>query len=242
MKDVFKILNRIDGGIVLDAATGRGEFISILKENLKSYSQIIGIDSSEKTVDYAQKLFPENDVEIYRMNLESIQYEDSHFDTVCVSNSLHHFEHSGEILAELYRVLKPEGTFILSEMYKDGEQSSAQQTHILMHHWIAKVDRLSGVFHQETYAKSELESIAKKLKLKNTQKIDFYIPVDDPKAPRSCANLIKNCQDTIKRLETLGGHEDLVEEGNRLMQRINEIGCASASRMLIIGTKPKGDK
>ncbi|MDD5316868.1 MAG: class I SAM-dependent methyltransferase, partial [Candidatus Cloacimonetes bacterium] len=196
MKDVFQILNQIDGGVVLDAATGRGEFINLLKQYLKSYTQIIGVDYSEKSVAYAQKLFPENNVEIYRMNLEDLPYEDEHFDTVCASNSLHHFENLNKVMTEIMRVLKPGGTFILSEMYADGIQSQPQLTHIMMHHWVAKVDSLSGVYHACTFAKDELIHIVKKLKLKKIHIEDFYHEVDDPKDPKTSISLVKNCQDT----------------------------------------------
>ncbi|MCB5268182.1 MAG: class I SAM-dependent methyltransferase [Candidatus Cloacimonetes bacterium] len=242
MKDVFKILNQIDGGIVLDAATGRGEFIHILKQNLRSYSQIIGIDVSERSVEYASALFPENDVEIYRMNLESLVFEDSHFDTVCISNSLHHFENLELVLAELYRVLKPGGTFILTEMYADGKQSSAQQTHILMHHWVAKVDMLCGIYHAPTFSKDEISTVIKRLKLQKPQLVDFYVAIDDPKNPKTRATLIKSCQETLKRIEPIPENQALIGEGEALIKRIAEIGYASASRVMIISHKAKGDK
>ncbi len=242
MKDVFQNLNQIEGGIVLDAATGRGEFINVLKQNLKSYSQIIGVDISDKSVAYAQKLFPENNVEIYRMDLEELPFEDAFFDTVCTSNSLHHFQNLELVFAELMRVLKPGGFFVLTEMYADGQQSPAQMTHVLMHHWVAKVDSLSGIFHSHTFSKAEIEKIAKKLKLQKMQTVDFYPQVDDPKKPEACAGLIRNCEATIKRLELLGNHNDLIAEGKALIERISKIGYASASRLLISGYKKKGDK
>ncbi|HNQ44469.1 MAG TPA: class I SAM-dependent methyltransferase [Candidatus Cloacimonadota bacterium] len=241
MKDVFQILSQIDGGFVLDAATGRGEFIKILKQNLKSYTQITGIDSSEKSVAYAQKVFPENDVEIYRMNLEQIQYEDASFDTVSISNSLHHLEHPEVIFKELLRVLKPGGLLIVLEMYCDGEQSPAQQTHILMHHWVADVDMATGIFHKETLTRDEIIKLVKKLKLKKQEVTDFYLPVDDPKAAKNCANLMKSCEDTMKRLQALPNSAALQAAGESLAKRIQEIGCASASRLLITGYKPQGD-
>ncbi len=237
MKDVFKILSQIDGGIVLDAATGKGEFINVLKQNLKSYNQIIGVDNSERSVEYASALFPENDVEIYRMNLENLAYEDGHFDTVCVSNSLHHFENLDKVLAEMLRVLKPGGTFILTEMYSDGEQSEPQKTHILMHHWVAKVDTLCGVHHGATFGKDEILAMVKKLKLKRVKTVDFYLTVDDPKNAKSCAALQRNCQDTIKRIETLPDSNTLKMEGEALIKRIEDVGYAGASRILIIGHK-----
>ena len=64
MRDPFSILNTLEAAYVLNVATGRGDFINILRDNLKSYVKIIGVDASDKNVDRAQKLFPENDIEI----------------------------------------------------------------------------------------------------------------------------------------------------------------------------------
>ncbi len=242
MKDAIQILKQIDGGIVLDAATGRGDFINILKQYLKSYEQIIGVDYSEKSVDYAQKVFPENNVEIYRMNLEKLDFEDGYFDTVCTAYSLHHFEHIDLVFQQMMRVLKPGGILLLAEMYADGEQSAPQRTHVLMHHWVASVDSLSGVYHSDTFSKDEIITLAKRLNLQKMKIIDYYPQVDNPKNPKACADLVKSCEATIKRLEAIGDQNALIEEGKSLIQRIGEVGYASASRLLIKGYKKKGDK
>ncbi len=250
MKDVFSILNRVEAGMVLDAATGRGDFINVLKQNLKSWVQIIGVDVSEKSVNHTQKLFPENDVEIYQMDLEQLQFEDATFDLVTLSNSLHHLEHLDAVLTELLRVLKPGGMLLICEMYRDGEQSDAQQTHIQMHHWLAAIDTHFGTFHRETFTRDEIQAIVKKLKLNKVQVHDFYIPVDNPKEAKNCENLIRNCTETFKRLEALPDGSSLLDEGKALLARINSVGCANASRLLITGIKPaaktmpniKGDK
>ena len=242
VKDVIQILQQIDGGIVLDAATGRGDFINVLKQNLKSFQQIIGVDYSERSVDYAQKVFPENNVEIYRMNLENLDFEDGHFDTVCTAYSLHHFENIDAVFQQMMRVLKPGGIFMVAEMYADGAQSEPQLTHVLMHHWVASVDSLSGVYHSETFSKDQIIKLVKKLKLQKIEIIDFYPQVDNPKEPKACSGLIKNCEATIKRLEAMGDQDELIEEGRSLIERINDVGYASASRLLIKGYKKKGDK
>lgn len=242
MKDAIQILKQIDGGIVLDAATGRGDFINVLKQYLKSFEQIIGVDYSEKSVDYAQKVFPENNVEIYRMNLENLDFEDGHFDTVCTAYSLHHFENIDRVFEQMMRVLKPGGILLLTEMYADGGQSSPQMTHVLMHHWVASVDSLCGIYHAETFTKDQIIQLAKKLNLQKMEIIDYYPQVDNPKSPKACAGLIKNCEATIKRLELIGGQEELIEEGKSLIKRIDDVGYASASRLLIKGYKKKGDK
>lgn len=250
MKDAFSILNQLDTRTVLDAATGRGEFINILKNNLRSYVQIIGVDHSDRMVDLAQKAFPENNVEIYQMNLESLRFEDSYFDLVSISNSLHHLEHPEKVLAELMRVLKPGGVLLILEMYRDGEQSEAQKTHILMHHWLASIDSKFGTFHRETFTRAEMSELIGKLKLNKLNTLDFYEPVDNPKEARNCESLRHNLEDTFKRLENHGDAYMLLDEGKKVLERINVVGCASPSKLLITGIKPttrkkpntKGDK
>ena len=236
MKDVFDILNQFQVSHVLDAATGRGEFINVLRQKLGAYVQIIGVDSNDKSVNYAQKFFPDNDVEIYRMELEELRFEDGYFDLVCISNSLHHLQHRDKVFAELLRVLKP-GVFLVTEMYKDGQQTEAQMTHILMHHWVASIDRKCGIHHEETFSKDEILAIIHKLKLKKLQTRDFYIPVDDPRQASNCEHLKRSCQETFKRLEGLEDPEILRSEGEAILARIEEIGCASASRLLLWGHK-----
>lgn len=239
MKDAFSRLNQLDVQYVLDAATGRGEFINTLKQNLRSYVQIIGVDNSERSVNYAQKLFPENDVEIYKMNLASLQFEDGYFDLVCISNSLHHIENMEQVLSELMRVLAPGGMLLITEMYQDGVQTEAQQTHILMHHWIAGVDRKCGIHHRDTYTRAQIKEIVSKLGLDELVVEDFYFPVDNPKEAKNCENLKRNCLETFKRLENIPDSQELADAGQQLLGRITEIGCASASRLLITGRKPK---
>lgn len=237
MKDVFDILNQIKASHVLDAATGRGEFINVLKQKLGSYVQIIGVDQSDKSVNYAQKFFPDNDVEIYRMDLEDLRFDDGFFDLVCISNSLHHLQNRDKVFAEMLRVLKPGGTFLVTEMYKDGEQTEAQKTHIIMHHWVASIDRRSGIHHSETFDRDEIINMIKALKLKNLKIEDFYFPVDDPRQAGNCDNLKRNCMETFKRLEGLENSDALRAEGEAILQRIGDIGCASASRLLLWGRK-----
>jgi len=239
MKDVFSGLQKMDIPYVLDAATGRGDFINVLKKNLRSYTQIIGVDTSEKSVNYAQKLFPENDVEIYRMDLEDLKFEDAYFGLVSMSNSLHHMQDPGKVFAEMVRVLAPGGMFLLTEMYRDGDQSEPQRTHIMMHHWMASVDRRMGVSHNETFTRAEIIAMVKALHLKNIHVEDFYYPTDNPKEARNCETLRNNCQEAFKRLENIPDGEELVREGQEILKRIENIGCASPSRLLITAIKPK---
>lgn len=237
MRDAFKKLSSIDAGKVLDAATGRGEFIHTIKQTFASFSQIIGVDVSDKAVLFAQKVHPENNIEVYRMDLQNLSFTDGYFDTVCISNSLHHLADVDKVLSELLRVLKPGGMLLVTEMYRDGIQSEAQKTHIAMHHWVASIDRLQGVSHGMTFAKQEIIDFILKWDLNNIEIEDFYYPVDNPKDAKNCESLHNNCKESLKRLESLENTDDLIREGHLLQERINKVGCASASRLLITAIK-----
>jgi len=127
MRDPFSILNTLEAAYVLNVATGRGDFINILRDNLKSYVKIIGVDASDKNVDRAQKLFPENDIEIYQMNLGALRLDDNSFDLVTIADSLHHLDNLEAVFSEMMRVLKPGGSLLVIEMYSDGDQTEAQK-------------------------------------------------------------------------------------------------------------------
>jgi len=237
MKDVFKKFSHIDAGMVLDAATGRGDFVNVIRQNFKSYNQIIGVDSSDIAVKQAQKSFPDNDIEVYRMDLEKLSFADEYFDTVCISNSLHHLEHMEAVFAELMRVLKKKGLLVIVEMYKDGKQTQAQQTHIQMHHWFARIDTLNHVYHRDTFSKEEIDKLVKSLKLKDVSIEDFYIPVDNPTDAKVVEPMIKNVRDWIKKCEAIPEAEFICSEGQKIIERIKRVGSVSASRFLITGCK-----
>lgn len=237
VRDVFDILNKIKAPHVLDAATGRGEFINILSKKLGHFERIVGVDSNPRTVEFTQNLFPENNVEIYHMRLEQLSFDDHHFDLVSISNALHHLAHLDEVLSEMMRVLKPGGHLLISEMYKDGKQSEAQQTHIMMHHWLAQIDQAFGIDHFETFDKESILFKIHSLNLQDLHIEDYYIPVDNPRNAENCESLKRNCAGIFKRIDSLEDSEALRVEGERIQARIHEIGCAPASRLLILGTK-----
>jgi len=237
MKDVFKKLSHIDAGKVLDAATGRGDFINVIKQRFHSFEQIIGVDNAENQIKQAQNSFPENNIEIYKMNLEELSFADEYFDTVCISNSLHHLEHPDKVFAELMRVHRKKGLLLVVEMYKDGKQNQAQQTHIRMHHWFARIDMLNKVYHWETFTKDEILNLVNALPLKDISVEDYYIPVDNPTDPALIDPMIKNVREWIKRCQSLPEAEMICCEGEKLIERIKTVGCVSANKLLITAYK-----
>ncbi len=114
---IEKLLSTISAGNILDIATGSGGFISFLRDNLKDYSEITGIDCSERSIEAARKAHSQPNIHFQLMDATHLDFPDSHFDTVCMANSLHHMADLPTVLSEMLRVCKPGGNIIISEMY-----------------------------------------------------------------------------------------------------------------------------
>lgn len=240
-------LRSISGGSVLDVATGSGGFVRVLLKTLKDYDSFVGIDSSSEEIWAAEKGLIE-DAEFAVMNAESLEFGDGCFDTVCVANSLHHFEDLDRALSEMKRVLKPGGHFIVQEMFCDGEQTEAQRSEILSHNLEADIDSTLGVSHNRTFTRKRLREIVSKLSLRNLEVFESSRPVkclfcderakcEDPKHE----DIVKFELDKVeKNLERLRDHEDFPrfrEEAEEVKKRIENWGSATASMLFFIGRK-----
>jgi ubiquinone/menaquinone biosynthesis C-methylase UbiE len=238
----------------LDVATGEGEFIDILMKTLKDYDSFVGIDycasaTSRKHMESAKKRFEGKPVRFFEMNAEGLEFEDGSFDTVCVSHSLHHLASIDKVLAEMKRVLKKGGNFILQEAYCDGDQNKAQKADVREHAWVAQIDSLFGITHNKTLTKHRIMDIANSLKLTELEIFDSTHAIkclfckrkhecDDPKNQTIYHNSIKYIDNTIKRIENypdLGTRNRLREEGERIKEVIAKSGSAQASYLFVIG-------
>ncbi len=142
---------------VLDVGTGVGNFIFLLTQALKNYDEIIGIDTSERAIEIAKSYFTDNQgVRFLKMNGEHIEYPNGYFDAISLSNSLHHLADAKTIFNEMERVLKPNGLILIHEMISN-PLNLQQESHKLIHHFSAEIDRYLGLTHDETYTKEEIE-------------------------------------------------------------------------------------
>ena len=248
---IMERLRSISGGRVLDVATGKGGFIDTLMKTLKDYDSFVGIDCSEEDVESGKKRFEDQPVEIMKMNAEGLDFENNSFDTVCISHSLHHLNRIEKVLAEMKRVLKTDGHFILQEMFCNGEQTEAQRTDILQHHWDAEIDSLLGDTHNKTLTKQKIKDIVSRLGLKEVEEFesthyveclfcDKRFECENPKNQKIVNQAIKEVDDNLRRLEE---HPDLKMrtrlkgEGEKLKERIKKFGSADAAHLFTIGKK-----
>jgi SAM-dependent methyltransferase len=249
--EIARALGILDGGRVLDVGTGKGDLISTLAVLLDDFSSFTGVDLDQEKLDKAMDRLEGLPARLLVMDAGEMTFEDGSFDTVCISYSLHHLERPGDVLAEMVRVLRPGGTFILQEMYSDGEQSPAQVTDMLSHHWDSRIDTLLGKFHRETYTRDEIRNAVDGLHLtdveffETTRNVHCLVCEDrskceDPMDPEMVGSAIEDIEENLKRLEQFSKEQEgegLAEEGRGLIERVRETGSHPASTMFVIGHK-----
>lgn len=230
-------LKTIDGGVILDVATGKGEFLHSLMESLKSYEKAVAIDTSERAITAAKERFAEKAVDVREMDAAKMDFPDDHFDTVAMSNSLHHFNQPEVVLSEMMRVLKPGGYILISEMHCDEGQSDAQKSHILAHHWWADIDNTLGIVHHKTYTTAQIKEMLDQLNIRESEIYQFSFPENNPREAEKITQLINATDMYLERIKNHEDCEELTQRGESLKERFREMGFAPAARIFFIGKK-----
>jgi SAM-dependent methyltransferase len=235
--DIFKqVLGDISGSRVLDVATREGGFVELLVRNLENYVEVIGIDTDEHAIKVARSAFDPESIWFCQMDAEHLAFEDESFDTVNISASLHHLANVPRVLAEMKRVLRPGGHFIISEMHRDG-QTESQLAVISMHRWVAEIDSALGVIHNRTLARQEIVDYGTALGLCNIMYYDFSDVDSDPMDEATVERLEGAIDKHIQRARGLPNYEALKQQGQELRQRLHDAGVQWEPILIMVGEK-----
>jgi demethylmenaquinone methyltransferase/2-methoxy-6-polyprenyl-1,4-benzoquinol methylase len=116
-KKVVEIVKKTNPTTVLDIATGTGDLAINLTQT--SATSIIGLDISEGMLNVGrkkiEKLNLSNTIKMVVGDSENIPFDDNSFDAITVAFGVRNFENLEKGLSEIYRVLKPSGTFVVLE-------------------------------------------------------------------------------------------------------------------------------
>ncbi len=114
---VVKIVSSTNPTNILDIATGTGD-LAINLTKTKAL-KIIGFDISEGMLAVGRKKIEKlqlNDtIEMVLGDSEKIPFNDNTFDAITVAFGVRNFENLEKGLSEIYRILKPKGTFVVLE-------------------------------------------------------------------------------------------------------------------------------
>ncbi len=131
-RKLFQEINAQPVGSLLEIGVGNGMHLHFYKRH-----QIIGIDTSINMLETAKKQKVKN-VELIKMDGESLSFEDQHFDFIVISHVIAVVDDPEKLLEEVHRVLKPTGkVYILN--------------HFTPENWLKYVDlsfqKISKLFH-----------------------------------------------------------------------------------------------
>ena len=116
-KKVISLVSATRPKTVLDVATGTGDLAIALAKT--GAQRIVGLDLSEGMLDVGRKKIKKQKlseaIEMMVGDSEQMPFEDNTFDAITVAFGIRNFENLDKGLAEILRVMKPNGIFVILE-------------------------------------------------------------------------------------------------------------------------------
>jgi ubiquinone/menaquinone biosynthesis C-methylase UbiE len=104
---------------ILDIACGTGEFERLLLDKNPT-QKITGIDISANMLSVAREKYQTYpNIEFHKASVHSLPFDNNCFDVVVSANAFHYFDEPQVALAEMKRVLKPNGKIVILDWNKD---------------------------------------------------------------------------------------------------------------------------
>lgn len=119
-KESIKALHLMDNEKVLELGHGNAEHLSYLLDFANNI-QYTGLEVSETMKSEAEKINSKylSQVEFHLYEGNKIPFENESFDKVMTVNTIYFWENPVEFFNEIYRVLKKDGSFVLTFAKKD---------------------------------------------------------------------------------------------------------------------------
>ncbi|RXK57433.1 class I SAM-dependent methyltransferase [Lacibacter luteus] len=122
--------NLSKGKVVLDLASGEGYGSSLLAKNA---ARVYGVDIDKEAIENAKVKYKVQNLEYLLGRADAIPLEDASVDMVVSFETLEHHDKHHEMIAEIKRVLKPEGILIIStpeKKYYSDERKYSNPFHV----------------------------------------------------------------------------------------------------------------
>jgi len=157
-----KVVSLFEGGKLLEIGPGPA-YVSIEIAKRLPKVEIIGLEISDTMIEIAKKNAKEHEVSekitLKKGDASKMPLEDSEFDFVLTSGSLHHWKKPTQVVDEIYRVLRPGCRALVSDLMKDAPKEK-------VHDFANKIDSKLmrwGLKHsfKESYTARQIEQMIK---------------------------------------------------------------------------------
>ena len=228
LEDFLKIHN---AGTILDIACGSGGFTNRLTETLKSYTSVIGLDIKADARDDFLGSVKGHNISFVASTIHDYLTSASHFDTISVSNALHHLEGVAEVIKKVSGILNDRGTLIINEMHGD-DLTPPQQTQHDQHKLIADLHRATGEYHRETWSRSEILGFVYGAGLK--VQYTFENKNEDAEITKKPTKMIERARSAVEKAYPDGAPDTVTKELERLAIRSEEIGSSPPPQLTLV--------
>ena len=216
---------------ILDVGTGSGDFIAVLKEVFPE-TQITGIDPDTESLQEATKKYP--DVCFIEMGGEKLEFADDTFDVASISMALHHLPDIQTVLKEMQRVVKPGGWIIVNELFSDN-LNQAQEVHKMFHHFRSRIDRLSGIYHQESFEKEQILQMVKSSRIQIQLCFENNTETNLIAGEGELQNRIDKMKQHLEKIKNLPEYEILKPQIEEFHERALKYGFQPSTRVVVVG-------
>jgi SAM-dependent methyltransferase len=100
-----------NGRDVLDVASGEGYGSALLASSART---VLGVDIDETTIEFARRAYQQNNLSFRKGDVTALPVDDASVDVVVSFETLEHITNHNGFFSEVKRVLRPDGTLIVS--------------------------------------------------------------------------------------------------------------------------------
>ncbi len=117
LNEIIKETEPKEGELILDAGAGTGN-LAVLLEQLKA--KVIALDYSKDALDIYKNKNPEARIVLHNLE-EKLPFDNDYFDKIVTNNTIYNIprERRLEVFKEFFRVLKPGGIIVTSNIHKN---------------------------------------------------------------------------------------------------------------------------
>jgi ubiquinone/menaquinone biosynthesis C-methylase UbiE len=226
MLTLKKRLGSYDAGSLLDIAVGRGDFLKFALSSFRTWKRAAGIDIDPDTLEIARQSLENTSVVLVQGSALAMPFLTGYFDTITLSNALHHIEDLESLFTDTFRVCKSNGLIVINEMLNENH-SRLQEPYMLYHRFIAEVDNQLGRYHHEPFTLKELLAMIKNSRL-NT--LDYFIHEEVTGDCLNSEEIEAMSERMRKKVQLLKGSDFYYFYENKIAEIVNRLSHAGVHK------------
>jgi ubiquinone/menaquinone biosynthesis C-methylase UbiE len=149
-------------GRLVDIGCGPGYLAAEISRRYPALG-VIGLDNNHEMINIARRNWPSGkyELELVEGDAGQLPFADNSLDFAVSSLSLHHWKQADRVFAEIHRVLKPGGQFLVLDLRRDGSRLFYYALRLVQRFSPAAIRRTNGAVGSfwASYTPSELKTM-----------------------------------------------------------------------------------